>query len=173
MNKSSLIITYDKANEYVGVIFDDPADDRSDHPGVHEGGMWKKEEFERWYDIEAQKHGVSSVFYEPRNNLYHIEFDDGTVIAYDNPSEHPCLALMDALADYMISDELIIKNQLYVDLSHREEGGWLDILDQLAVQVGTTRYKSLDEIPDEVWKDPNYKIFLEGKGITEDMKGQI
>jgi hypothetical protein len=173
MDKNSLIITYDEVNDFVGVIFDDPADDRLDHPGQHEGGMWKVEEFERWYNIETEKHGVVSVFYEPFHSVYHVVTKDGKATAYKDPSEHPCLAALDILAELIIGDELIIKNQLYVDISHRGDGGWLDILDQLAVQVGTTRYKSLDEIPDEVWNNPTYKTFLENHGITKEMKGQI
>ena len=170
MNKTTMIITLDAVADFVGVIFDDPSDDREDHPGEHESCMLK-EDFFRFYKLDTSN--VVSAFYEPREGVFMVQYDNGEAEAFDSPQDHPVLQAMDNLAEIILSDELIIKNNLYPGISHREDGGWLDTLDKLAVQMGTDRFMSLDDIPDSVWKDPTYKTLLEDKGITEDLKGMV
>lgn len=171
MTKDTMIIYLDYAADHVGVLFDDPADDRPDHPGQHEGCMFKADFF-RWYLPEDEN--ILSISYEPGTPLYHITFSDGEVVAYDSPQDHPALAALDALAELILDDELIIKNQLYGWLSTREDGGWLHCLEELALDAGLPgRFKKLSEVPDEFWTHPKFKKILERYNITIDMKNLI
>jgi hypothetical protein len=176
MKKETMIISLDAVNKYVGILFDDPAETREDHPGIHEGGMYKTTFFEYYYEDEANE--IDSIFYEPRNDVYFIQFKDGLVQQYDKPKDHPALEAIDDMAEAILDDELIIKNNLYPGISHRNAGGWLECLQQLSLLEDKVkpkyRYKKVSDLPSSLWKAGSItRQILDSYGITEDMKGYI
>jgi hypothetical protein len=167
MDKATMVITLDPVADHVGVLFDDLGDEREDHPGQHEGAMFK-EEFFRYY-LDGDMGDCIGAVYEPLTDTYRTEHSDGEVREWKKPKDHPVLEAIDAWAEDIMDDEMIIKHTIYPGLSHRTETGWLEALLQIS-EKKKVKFKKIDDID---FSDPEVLEIANQFGINEGMKGRI